>query len=568
MNNKMPIDIVSRRPNRLQALLWTTLLIVFLILSLRRHDAEQVGSWFDDAHYVTLARSLVQSDQFGLINEPGDQPGAPWYPFAYPLVLTPFLVLFPGNLDALKFLSTIATAVSAAVLFWGWHWFSRRSHWWALGVVGLYLLSPITITLSQMVMSGPVFMTACLLAMLWAEQAAQGRQGRWWSLFMGVVLTFALFARTLGITILFSVFVYLLIRRGTALRLQLLLVLVVMVALTGLVLALTPVGVSGLLPLRYLHQEDASFLVALGGLLPALDPGELPSAILLEESDTPTGGRRLDTGSFFQRLLPKLRQNLLLDLRAAVLPAGGGATEQRLVERLGLPSLPMLAGGVVLALVVLGFVRWLIKDGLSVMFLFALVYAAALSLWRWFGTRLLYPIQPQLFFAFLLGLEAVLLGIASLARGVNARRIANGILVAAVLLLLLLSVDKGRVVKDSRLQKGDLALRTSWLRDHADPDAILMSEAPIQDYLYGGRKTVPHPVSAASAQELEHYMAEWGVDYLLIAPDLGERDSRQPVLSDLSVRLLPLLSELVSDGRATLVYESERDLLRLFEVHP
>jgi hypothetical protein len=404
--------------------------------------------------------------------------------------------------------------------------------------------------------------------MLGAERAVQGRQGGWWSLFMGVVLTFALFARTLGVALVLAVFVYLLIRKGKALWRPLLQTLVVMIAATALVLLLTPVQVSGLLPVRYLHQEDAAFMVSLGGLLPAVDTGELPSAIYLEEEETPTGSKRLDANKFFGRLLPKLRQNLLLDYRNAVVPAGGGASEQALVERLGFPALSLIAGAAVLALLALGSVRWLVRDGLSVMFVFALFHAAALLLWRWIGTRLLYPIQPQLYLAFLLGLEGILVWIGSLLKSRNARRAVDVTLVVTVVLMLLLSIDKGLTVADSRLRKGDLAERTRRFRDRAAPGAILMSEAPIQDYLYGGNKTVPHPRSVASAQELDRYMAEHGVDYVLIAPDLAEDDSRRPTLSDLSRRLLPLLSELVSEDRAVVVYESDEDLIQLFEVHP
>jgi hypothetical protein len=365
-----------------------------------------------------------------------------------------------------------------------------------------------------------------------------------------------------------AVFSYLLLRRGKALWRQLLLVLLVMVALTGLILVVTPVETSGLLPMRYLHQEDASFLVGLAGLMPGVDSDEFLSAEDLEESDEPAEGQQVEADGGPERLLRKLRHNLLLDLRNVVLPVGGGASEQALVERLGLPSLSLIAGAVVLALVVLGFGRWLIKDGLSVMLLFAPLYAAALLFWNWYDTRLLYPIQPQLFLAFLLGLEAIYVWIGSWQKGRNTRRVVDVILVATTVLMLLLSIDKGFAVRDSRLSKGDLALRTSWLKAHAAPDAILMSEVPLQDYLYGGRKTVGFPASVASAQELAHYMTERGVNYVLIAPNLAEDDSHMPALSDLSSQLLPLLSELVSEGRVKLVYESDRDLNRLFEVQP
>jgi hypothetical protein len=201
-------------PNRIQVVIWGALLAVAVILSLKDYQSFQLGTYGDDAFYPVLAQSLVHSDQYGLINVPGDQPGAPPFPFGYPLLLTPFVLLFPDSLDAMKVLSLIATLSNATLLFWGWHWFSRRSHWWGIAVVGLYILSPLTVTHTRMVMSESVFTTFCLAAMLLAEQATQRRQNRWWSLLTSVMLTFVAFTRTVGLVLVITVFAYLLFRIG------------------------------------------------------------------------------------------------------------------------------------------------------------------------------------------------------------------------------------------------------------------------------------------------------------------------------------------------------------------
>src|SRR5712692_863071 len=96
------------RPNRLQVAGWVLVMLVGLALCLRNYNSFQLGTWRDDAHYIILARSLVESDRFGLINAPG-LPDSTQYPFGYPLLLVPLLLLFPDQPDRLKILSLIAT---------------------------------------------------------------------------------------------------------------------------------------------------------------------------------------------------------------------------------------------------------------------------------------------------------------------------------------------------------------------------------------------------------------------------------------------------------------------------
>lgn len=566
---KDPDDYASNTPKKMQVAIWGAFIVVAVILSLKDYQSFQLGTYRDDAFYTVLAQSLVHSDQYGLINVPGEQPGAPPFPFGYPLLLTPFVLLFPDNLDAMKTLSLIATLLNATLLFWGWHRFSRRSYWWGIAVVGLYILSPLTVDHTRMVMSESVFTTFCLAAMLLTEQAAQGKQNRWWSLLMGVVLTFVLFTRTIGLVLVITVFAYLLFRIGKRVWKELILIVVMMILLVGVVVGITPVQPSGLLPLRYLRDRNASFLIGLGAAITSADPSDLLPSKHVEHTkdETLTERERFDNEALLVYFLKAAKRHLGEDLRQAVLPFGGGARERAFAKRLSIPSLPILVGFFTLGLTALGFLRWFAKEGLSVFSLFAIFYFGALFLWNWIGPRLLYPIQPQLHFGFLLGVEAVLFWTTSFrSRTDFLRKFRNGLLASAVLILVSVSIYKGLQIDDTRLHVGDLEARSSWLKSNTPPSAIVMTEEPETDFLYSGRKTVDQPKSLASADKLEDFLVEHDIDYILIAPQIKWQSNYLPSYSDRTMRFLPLIADLVSESRIARVYSSEQDLVGVFKV--
>jgi hypothetical protein len=564
-----PNDEALSTPKKVQVAIWGAFIVVAVILSLKDYQSFQLGTYRDDAFYTLLAQSLVHSDQYGLVNVPGEQPGAPPFPFGYPLLLTPFVLLFPNSLDAMKILSLIATLLNATLLFWGWHWFSRRSYWWGIAVVGLYILSPLTVAHTRMVMSESVFTTFCLAAMLLTEQAARGEQNRWWSLLMSVALTFVAFTRTVGLVLVITVFAYLLFRIGKRVWKELILIGVMMILLVGAVVGITPVQPSGLLPLRYLRERNASFLIGLGAGITSTDPSDLLPPEYLKEDETLTSGERLDIGALLEAfLVDGAKRHIGQDLRQAVLPVGGGAREQALAERVGIPSLPILVGFLTFGLIALGYFRWFAKEGLSVFNLFAILYFGALLLWNWIGPRLLYPIQPQLYLGFLLGIEAVLFWITSFGNREILRRCGNAMLVSVVLILMALSVYGSFRVDDSRLHVGDLQARTSWLKANTRHSDIIMTEEPLTDFLYSGRKTVHRPESLASAGELEDFLKDHGIDYILIAPQINWQSNYTPSYSERTRRFLPLIADMVSEGRIARVHSSERDLVEVFRVEP
>lgn len=557
-----------RRPDKAQTAIWAVLVVIAVALSLQAFDAYQLGTHFDDARYIILARSLITSDQYGGIHLAG-QPGIPWYPFGYPLLLTPFVLQFPENLEASKLLSLAATVANAALLFWGWPWYSRRSHWWAVAVVALYAFAPLSIDLTRRVMSEPFFLTVCLAALLLTEQAAQGKKTRGWSFLMGVTLTFVLFVRTIGVVLIACAFAYLLFRTRKALWKELLLTVTTMVVLLGFVVALTPVELGSLVPTFYLKSyEDMS--TPLLEEVPEPETGSADPTPLSHEVDQPVeGSPRIDLSRFVDWVvIGPLKQHLGKDVRRAILPIGGGVREQAFADRLGLPFLPWLVGFATFGLVAVGCFRWLRQEGLSAFNLFAVVYFGALFLWVWNDPRLLYPILPQLQYAFLLGIEAIFALTLFRHRKGLFPKLGKAMMVSIFLVLALVSAYKSLVIDDSRLHAGDMQLRCSWLKANTPPSAIVMTEAPEIDYIYHGRKTVRYPATPASAGELANFLAEHSVDYILVAPETGWQVSYVPTYSENTVNMLPLIASLVSEGRMTLVYSSEEDWIKVFQVLP
>jgi hypothetical protein len=172
----------------------------------------------------------------------------------------------------------------------------------------------------------------------------------------------------------------------------------------------------------------------------------------------------------------------------------------------------------------------------------------------------------QLHLGFLLGIEAVLLWITSFGNRDVSHKLGNALLASAVLILLLLSIHGSLHIDNTRLHVGDLQARTNWLKANATPSDIIMTEAPLTDFLYSGRKTVRQPESLRSAGELEAFLVDQGIDYILFAPQIEWQPNYVPTYSDRTTRLLPQIAVLISENRISVVYSSERDLIKVFRI--
>jgi hypothetical protein len=554
----------SQSPAKGQVFIWLCLVVLVVLFFLKDYGGFQVGVYSDDAHYVVLAQSIVQGGHYGLINAPGEPTTAP-FPFGYPLFLTIPLLFAPGNLDALRAISLIATLANVSLLFWGWRWLGRSTYWWGLAVAGLYALSPYTTDQARMVMSEPSFTTFCLIGMVLAEQEVRGHPHWSRQLAIGAVLAFIVSVRTVGIVIVVGLLLYLLARGGRSYRKAIGLILIGVVATILVVVTVTPVGLGDLGPARYLTDKDSSPITA---DLTEIDTQLATQGNPLSRSSDPVSRianwvRRAKVIAFDYILVYGIKQHIGADLRAVAFPVGGGASERAFATAIAMPFLPAVLGFFIAGLVFLGWARSVAREGLSIFVFLAVPYFFALFLWAWKGSRLLYPIAPQIYYGLLLGADALLSLLLLPVRSMLRLRLRNlGLTMVTAILLVLWSI-KSMMVQDTLLHVGDLEARSSWLRANTPPSAIVMTNAPVVDFMYSRRETVPYPPSDATTAEMIAYLEGYSVSYILVAA---------PIKWDELASSLPQVPAAVADlqamGIAQLVYSSATDSLQVFRVSP
>jgi 4-amino-4-deoxy-L-arabinose transferase-like glycosyltransferase len=559
------LNTTENQPMRPQVALWIMIVLLTIGISLFHYKAYQPGTHFDDARYVILARSLLYSPNYGMINFPGDFVLAK-YPFGYPLLIAIPMFLFPNNLVMLQVPSLVATILNVGLLFWGWRWlFPEKSYWWGLAVTALYAIAPMTIDQSRRIMSEPVFTFFCLAAIVLAERYVRGKRPRGWGLLISVVLTGVLFTRSIGIELIGIVFLYLLFKGGRAFWKEFAVILAQMAILVGLVVIITPVQLRDLLPLEYLKDENARFLQTLFNGNPA-DQADKPPSSLGPTDSVATSTTTTKSASLSVLVSFGLQQHLGHDLRQIAFPIGGGTAEDTVSRSLSIPWLPLAFGYFTSGIVIFGFIRLLGQNQTSLFLIFAVIYFGTSFVWVWNDLRLLYPIQPQIQLGYLTGIEGILLWLTSFIRRKDLRDDLQKYVLACLFgLLIFVSAYKSTQIDDSRLHTGDFQLRTNWFVTHSNPSDIIMTEAPEIDYLYGGRKTVYYPLLASPAQ-LEAYLKYNHVQYILVAPKVEWQATFQPKYSDVTLQLMPLLDKLQSNHRLQLAFSSEQDHVMVYRV--
>ncbi len=583
-NHPLSVDSNSK-PDRLQIILWTLGILAGLGLMIYNLPKFQVGAHYDDAAYITLARSFLHGEGYGLISYPG-APRIANYPFGYPLALSLIAAFSPNELAAYKYVSVVATLINASLLFWGWRLLSRSlSHWWALAISLLYLFSPVTIDLSGRVMSEPLFLTCYLLAMLIAEWGCKSQIKhkivRWlWPVGLGILLVAIPFVRTIGIAFTFSILLYLLLVKRRNFYPILGGVLVGMILLTTLIVAVTPVTWPDLLPKKYLSDRQAALLIGLTSSLNDESTNLAPTQTetLAEELVTQRGL----SGLVQDYLIDGPKQHFGKDLRTAIIPFAGTGGEEAFASRIGIPFLPIFIGWLIFGITIFGYIRWVKLERLTVFILSSIIYFAALFAWVWNEPRFLNPIAPQLLTAFWLGVSGILL---LLARGwqrvfksetesktasetaQDNSRFIKPFLAVLVSLILILSIYKSVSISDSRIHVGELSERTVWLRDNTIPEAIVMSEYPVIDYLYSNRQTAAIPMKNPTLAEFSDLLIQKKIDYILIAPQISWMKPKfEPAYSPHLTPIFPLIEALLKENRIQVVHEGQTDLITIYRV--
>lgn len=552
-----PAALALARPTRIQIALWVVLVTTMVaVIAVDWRTPAVLG--VDGSHYVVLAESLIQSPVYGLISRaPG--PGgvvllsAP-FPWGYPLVLAPLTSLFPGRFDVLSLPSLLATLASAVLIFWGWRLLSRRSYWWALAVCGLFCMSPLTIEHASRVFSEAVFTTFLLAGTLSIEYAVRrlpGRLSLWWLPLTSALLVMMVFTRTAGWAMLAGLVLYVVFRRRRAGLRQMALLAVWMAGWTMLVVWLTPVGARDLVPIRYGLQWQG----IVEGSNRSINDAGLPYAHVL---------------------LNLASRRLYRDIPSTIAPGLASKFTDLFLARWGLEVGLPVAGWAISLVLVLGFARWLRRDGASAFLLAAAPYLLLLLGWRALGPRLFYPVQPQLFYALLIGVEAVALGLGAAFGVLRRPRMRSAIVaLAAIVLLGIYTAISALAPQDTRYAQA-LAARRHWFLTNTPSAAIVMSLQPETNYLYSRRRGLPYPraITAFSPERFAAYLRDADIDYLLVerqsggwsTSDNNAEMQRTFKTDDTLDHLVALAQALQADDRLALRYEAADGYTVIYQV--
>ena len=148
--------------HRLSKYILPILIIISALLGLLRFNSLQVGTSYDDAHYIILAESLSSGQGYELINFPRPQIERA-FPPGWPILLAPLTFLFPGNYTVLKLLTLFLWLASLLLIY---KFFSKRIESPYLEIlVGLIAINPLLVGTSVTVMSESAYLFFSLIVL-------------------------------------------------------------------------------------------------------------------------------------------------------------------------------------------------------------------------------------------------------------------------------------------------------------------------------------------------------------------------------------------------------------------
>jgi hypothetical protein len=514
------------------------ILVVFIFLSaalgLLRFNSLQVGTSYDDAHYIILAESLGSGQGYQLINFPRPQMERA-FPPGWSLLLTPLTVLFPGNYSVLKFFTLI---LSLASVYLTYKIFSKRLQSPYLEILtGLVALNPLIVGTSVTVMSESAYLFFSLFALYLFDKWQNGNESGLTAKvakpqgFLGVpgdlavhfrhlyggksglILLVALAAfytqliRTIGISLFIALVIYLIFTR------------------------------------RFRETVAAAAVFVAGTLLQGWLSGSLIS----------TGYRTQVFNSSIPEKISQMTSNFLgyfnETTAGALLPIFGTRLTTMLGDY-GLQWLPFALNLLILLLLLLGLYRS--RGNISLLDVYFIIYiAGVLSFWNpnvgSVKPRFLIPVIPFLYFYFLQGMSLLTK---------NNVRIAYAVSIVIAVTLLARNLQDWR--SPTMNQMTDLSVGASWVAENAEADAIVMVNEPVPSYVHVRRKTINFP---KQGQDLQKYLNNQGIDYIIIAPLLQSPRSTE-LHPSIRNNTLPTLQS--NPQMFTIVYENPEYNVTIF----
>jgi hypothetical protein len=197
--------VTEEAPSRRAVLLLSGIVLVHLLLAwLSRQPGLAWGE--DDAAYIFLARELRHFSYREI-----QDITAPWharFPPGYPLLIALFGLPFGDAVDALQGMSAVFSGATIVLLF-----LTARRHLGdatALVLAGLLAINPMTIRDGGLVMAEAAF-KLCLALGLWA--LSYEKEGNRYSVLAAGAMIFGALTRSAGITLVFALFLYWVLRQ-------------------------------------------------------------------------------------------------------------------------------------------------------------------------------------------------------------------------------------------------------------------------------------------------------------------------------------------------------------------
>lgn len=523
-------DLTVGKTTTIYRLAVLVLAVVSLGLYLWRFDSFQVGTYLDDAEYIVLAESIVEGSDYGLIYGPGETLPTR-YPFGWPLLLAPAYALAEGGFQALKAMSLAFTLANVVLLSVGWKHLGFPSRPIGLASAALYALSPMVVGHARMVMSEAAFLFFVLLGLvLTAKSCSESRYNTLEAPGLGAAWMCATYIRTIGLAFVVASLAYLCLKK----RWHTLLAAVAgLMGVFALVLVLTPIDLHDLIGVQ----------------------------IYAEQFSTPTKwGQDQTANSLGSRIAQGVLDYLGTHACDSLVPFVGGPTFQSLLGRFGLGFLPWLLSGLVTVLLIAGYVYGLHEGSLYATHFYVPIYAAITVAWPWRGPRFLYGILPFMFAYLVAGGSGVLQSVFRLVRRKAPipawvpRLVAGG-----VALLVCVQLVASLLIDDSLEHVRDFRVGASWIREHADKEAVVVAEHPQVVYLYAERSTIRLPGDLSEMNKLAFRREPC---YLLIAPKLEWSDAGELTYTSATETVLEALQSNALHGE--LVFADEAAMVQLY----
>lgn len=493
------------------------------VISILCFDSFQVGAFSDDAHYIVLAESLASGQGYRLINFP-NAPTEWAFPPGWPILLSPFAALFPGNYKVLKLLSFALWLASIPLMY---RLFAKRIETpYLQALIALIALNPGMLSISGMVMSESAYLFFSLLTLylfeLWDSQQDKGDKASYWLFIIAFAVTalYTQLIRTVGLSILLTLVAYLLLSRRFR--------------QAGIV---TAIFLLGMLPQLWLNSQNGGSLVS---------PG-YQSQVFNSSIGTKLGQVWANVITYSDEIISH-----------SLVPVFGPNVTSAL-NRLGVGIALSLANVFILFLIAIGIVISFKHFRVSVLYV-GFYFSGILAFWNpSVGSaqgRFLIPIIPFLYFYFLQGVIWFVRRTCA-KNGKRAVLIVVGLTSLIILILLARNVQGWQ--NPIRDKITDLSLGTVWIYENTPPDSVVMARDPVPDYLYARRRTVAYPTAG---QDIKEYIRANDVDYILVSPKLQIPRSNE--LGDyIETRLLPVLTS--DQDRFRLVYTNTAHNVTVYE---